>query len=188
MNFALIYRVVNAFLACLSTQQKSFSHILLPNTDTELYTEVQIHHYEAPPGYCFDILCQDDPIMDNPQLHDYNKDLMIQNFIKVVKEDFEYFKEGPAKKHLIYAMGSDFQYQNANQNFKNMDKLIKYVNELTAETGIEALYSTPTCYLKGIYDDFVAEYPDYEWATKDDDFFPYASAEHAYWTGYFTSR
>lgn len=26
------------------------------------------------------------------------------------------------------------------------------------------------------------------WPTKDDDFFPYASDPHAYWTGYFTSR
>ena len=27
-----------------------------------------------------------------------------------------------------------------------------------------------------------------EWPTKNDDFFPYASDEHGYWTGYFTSR
>ena len=26
------------------------------------------------------------------------------------------------------------------------------------------------------------------WPTKNDDFFPYASDEHGYWTGYFTSR
>ena len=26
------------------------------------------------------------------------------------------------------------------------------------------------------------------WPTKTDDFFPYASDPHAYWTGYFTSR
>lgn len=29
---------------------------------------------------------------------------------------------------------------------------------------------------------------DITWPTKDDDFFPYASDPHAYWTGYFTSR
>ena len=27
-----------------------------------------------------------------------------------------------------------------------------------------------------------------EWPIKNDDFFPYASDEHGYWTGYFTSR
>ena len=30
--------------------------------------------------------------------------------------------------HIIMTMGSDFQYQSANMWFKNLDKLIKYVN------------------------------------------------------------
>ena len=149
----------------------------LPGLDSELYTEIQIHHYEAPPGFCYDSLCTDEPIMDDTNLHDYNKDRLIDKFISQVKADLEKFREGPANKHMIYAMGSDFQYQNAGQNFKNMDKLIKYVNERTAETGIEALYSTPSCYLKGLYDDMINNYPDYEWATKTDDFFPYASGK-----------
>ena len=59
-----------------------------------------------------------------------------------------------------------------------MDKLIKYVNEKTEESGIEALYSTPSCYLKALYDDYVNIYPDFEWSTKDDDFFPYASGKY----------
>ena len=28
----------------------------------------------------------------------------------------------------MMTMGSDFQFENAHQNFKNLDKLIKYVN------------------------------------------------------------
>ncbi len=35
---------------------------------------------------------------------------------------------GFATNHIIMTMGSDFQYENANEWFKNMDKLIKYVN------------------------------------------------------------
>jgi hypothetical protein len=35
---------------------------------------------------------------------------------------------GYATKHIIATFGSDFQYENALSNFKNMDKLIKYVN------------------------------------------------------------
>lgn len=47
---------------------------------------------------------------------------------------------------------------------------------------VNLFYSTPSCYLKALHD------ADLEWTTKSDDFFPYASDPHAYWTGYFTSR
>jgi lysosomal alpha-mannosidase len=33
-----------------------------------------------------------------------------------------------ATNHIIMTMGQDFQYHNANEWFKNLDKLIKYVN------------------------------------------------------------
>jgi lysosomal alpha-mannosidase len=35
---------------------------------------------------------------------------------------------GYATNHIINTMGSDFQYENANEWYKNLDKLIKYVN------------------------------------------------------------
>lgn len=43
-------------------------------------------------------------------------------------------------------------------------------------------YSTPSCYLKSLHNS------NNTWPTKTDDFFPYASDPHAYWTGLFTSR
>ena len=76
----------------------------------------------------------------------------------------------------------DFHYQAAHAWYINLDKLIKYTNEGTARHGVRLLYSTPTCYLKALHDEGLM------WPEKSDDFFPYASDPHAYWTGYFTSR
>lgn len=50
------------------------------------------------------------------------------------------------------------------------------------ESAINIFYSTPSCYLKAVHDEKLS------YSVKDDDFFPYASDPHSYWTGYFTSR
>ena len=58
--------------------------------------------------------------------------------------------------------------------YKNMDKLIHYVNQ---DGRVNTFYSTP------------AEYVDnknglnHSWPLKTDDFFPYADCPHCYWTG-----
>ena len=48
----------------------------------------------------------------------------VQAFIQAAHDE----ARGFATNHIIMTMGSDFQYQNANEWFKNIDKLIKYVN------------------------------------------------------------
>ena len=59
----------------------------------------------------------------------------------------------------------------------------RYVNaEQVNGSDVNVFYSTPSCYLKSLHDS------NQEWSDKIDDFFPYASDPHAYWTGYFTSR
>ena len=67
--------------------------------------------------------------------------------------------------------------------FKNMDKLRNYFNANHDKHGINILYSTPSCYLKSLHDTKQDGWPE-----KKDDFLPYASDPHAYWSGYFTSR
>lgn len=47
---------------------------------------------------------------------------------------------------------------------------------------MHVLYSTPACYLKALHES------SRRWPEYDDDFFPYADSEHAYWTGYYSSR
>lgn len=65
--------------------------------------------------------------------------------------------------------------------------LYRYSNNLqTNGTKYNLIYSTPSCYLKAVYDETMKN--NIKWPVKIDDFFPYASDQHAYWTGYFTSR
>ncbi|CAF5185294.1 unnamed protein product, partial [Rotaria magnacalcarata] len=80
-------------------------------------------------------------------------------------------------------MGSDFQYENANQWYKNLDKLIRYVNAQQVNgSGVNIFYSTPTCYL------YALNKVNRTWTTKTDDFFPVSLNPHGILTGYFTSR
>ena len=49
--------------------------------------------------------------------------------------------------HTVFTMGLDFHYQDANKWFRNLDKLVYYMNQIP---GVNVFYSTPTCYLKVI--------------------------------------
>ncbi|XP_053388235.1 lysosomal alpha-mannosidase-like isoform X2 [Mercenaria mercenaria] len=146
----------------------------------DLFTGVLPNLYQPPSGFCFDVFCDDEPIMDDHRLHDYNVDQKVKDFIKAAEEQAIHYKTN----HIVMTMGSDFLYQNANHWYKNLDKLIKYTNMLqeTNNSNINVLYSTPSCYL------YQLNRADQEWTTKSDDFFPYAHQNHSFWTGYFTSR
>ena len=52
------------------------NHVITGNVH-DLLTGVLIHHYEPPSGFCYDLLCQDEPIMDNPELKGYNVDRLV---------------------------------------------------------------------------------------------------------------
>lgn len=144
-----------------------------------LFTGALFNNYSPPRGFCFDIFCDDEPIMDDPTMHDYNVNRRVNEFIDAVKE----WKGGYQGNHLMMTMGEDFNYNNARTWYKNLDKLIKHTNDRQkAGLKINLLYSTPSCYLKSVHETNPIK------TTKSDDFFPYASDPHAYWTGYFTSR
>jgi lysosomal alpha-mannosidase len=144
-----------------------------------LFTGVLPNGYGPPGSFCYDMFCADPPIMDDPRLHDYNVPERVQSFIQAAQNE----AVGFATNHIIMTMGSDFQYENANEWFKNMDKLMKYVNAQQASgSNVNVFYSTPSCYL------YALNKAGRAWTSKTDDFFPYAHHPHGFWTGYFTSR
>ncbi|CAF1146005.1 unnamed protein product [Rotaria sordida] len=144
-----------------------------------LFTGILPHGYDAPDSFCFDILCTDAPIMDDARLYDYNVPERVQAFINVAHNEAISY----TTNHIIMTFGSDFHDQNANEKFKNLDKLIKYVNAQQENgSNVNVFYSTPSCYL------YALNKANKQWTSKTDDFFPYATHSHGFWTGYFTSR
>lgn len=145
----------------------------------QLFTGVLPNTYSPPAGFCFDEECNDDPIVDDVESREYNVPKIVEKFIKIAKLESKSY----ATNNLIMTMGQDFNYHNANIWFKNLEKLMYYVNEKQKNgSDVNVFYSTPSCYLYSL------NQANLTWSTKSDDFFPYSSDVHSYWTGYFTSR
>lgn len=143
---------------------------------SDLFTGVLYNGYGPPGGFCFDDTCSDPPIVEDERSEEYNVPAKVAAFVDASNNQAANYKTN----HIVMTMGSDFQYQNANKWYKNLDLLIKHVNK--RQNKINVFYSTPSCYLLAL------NKANQNWTTKSDDFFPYASDPHAFWTGYFTSR
>jgi lysosomal alpha-mannosidase len=143
----------------------------------DIFTGVTYNNYGPPLSFCYDQSCADPPIMDDHDLAGYNVDERVYSFINYSIHQAEHFKTN----NIMMTMGEDFNYENANLWYKNLDKLISYVQK--NDSSINVMYSTPS-----IYTQYVNEDQDLKLSLKTDDFFPYADTPWSYWTGYFTSR
>ena len=43
-------------------------------SEADIFTSILYNQYQAPSGFCFDVLCTDEPIIDDPNSADYNVD------------------------------------------------------------------------------------------------------------------
>lgn len=48
--------------------------------EADLFTGVLFNTYSAPKGFCFDILCEDEPVIDDEKSPDYNADKRVSRF------------------------------------------------------------------------------------------------------------
>uniref|UniRef100_A0A8C2SJT5 Alpha-mannosidase n=1 Tax=Capra hircus TaxID=9925 RepID=A0A8C2SJT5_CAPHI len=112
----------------------------------DLFTSVLPNMYSPPEGLCWDMLCADKPFVeDDVRSPEYNAKELVHHFLKLATDQGKLYRT----KHTVMTMGSDFQYENANMWFKNLDKLIQLVNAQQQANGsrVNVLYSTPACYL-----------------------------------------
>ena len=156
-------------------------------------------NYGPPGGFCFDILCDDESLVDDNQTRLLERmEIFVQHLARQANET--------VGNHIMVTMGSDFHFQNAAINFANIDLLISSLmnfqdwNMLHAADymgprfdRINIFYSTPEYYTAQKNQETIrynqrTNTTQSLWETKHDDFFPYADCPHCYWTGYFTSR
>ncbi|EDV58294.1 lysosomal alpha-mannosidase [Drosophila erecta] len=143
-----------------------------------LFSGMLYNFYSDTPGFCFDILCTDEPVIDGAS-EENNVKQRVDDFISYAQNVSDVY----ITNHIMVPMGGDFQYEDAKVNYKNMDKLIKYINERQASgSNYNIFYSTPSCYLNSLHQSLQS------WPNKTQDFFPYAHEKNSFWTGFFTSR
>ena len=107
--------------------------------DSDIFTGVLYNGYNPPPGFCYDQLCADTPIL----FHDNVKE-SVDKFVEAACEQASQYKTN----YIMLTMGSDFHYQIATEWYSNLDKLIKYVNAVSAGILIFAcfLFVPDKCY------------------------------------------
>ena len=93
---------------------------------SQIFTGVTYSGYGPPGGFCFDQKCVDPPIQDDPRLFDMNVQDRVNLFVQEACKQANSYRTN----HIMMTMGEDFMYENANLWFKNLDKLIKYVNQV----------------------------------------------------------
>ncbi|KAL7231292.1 hypothetical protein ACSBR2_009540 [Camellia fascicularis] len=144
-------------------------------SSSQIFTNTFPVHYSPPNGFEFEVSDDFMPVQDNPLLYDYNVEQRVNDVINAAITQANVTRTN----HIMWTMGDDFQYQYAESWFKQMEKLIHYVNK---DGRINVLYSTPSLYTDAKNAENVS------WPLKTDDYFPYADNTNAYWTGFFTSR
>ncbi|XP_076264017.1 lysosomal alpha-mannosidase-like [Rhynchophorus ferrugineus] len=151
---------------------------------SDIFTSILFNHYDAPRGFCFDILCADNPLVDDVNSAEYNIAEKAEEFIA---EHIRPMMQSFQTSNVIIPMGRDFAYQQAEAWFTSMDRLIKYVNIKQDFNGTKyhMMYSTPSCYTAAVHKESQGQLSS---KLKTDDFLPYGSESMAYWTGYYTSR
>lgn len=94
---------------------------------SQIFTGVLYNGYDPPKGFCYDNFCADPPIQDDPNLFNLNVERRVDAFVEITCEQASHYKTN----NVMLTMGSDFQYENAERWYKNLDKLIRYVNEVS---------------------------------------------------------
>ena len=76
------------------------------NNSQHLFTGINYNVYGPPPDFCWDLLCNDEPLVDDPESHSFNLDRRLSQLVKYVRGQAEAYRTN----NIALTMGEDFQY------------------------------------------------------------------------------
>lgn len=130
--------------------------------DTDIFTTILHNHYSAPDGYNFEDHRND--------INDRNAAQKADKFVEIARN---WNRDYGNTNQVLIPMGDDFMYRNADNWYRNMDRLI---NEIKARhSDVDVFYSTPNCYIKAVNE------LNRTFSERNVDYL-------TYWVGYYTSR
>lgn len=127
------------------------------------------------------------PVPDDPFQDPVTGQMLMELFHRVASQQ----GAETQGRNVMWTMGDDMTYEDAEPVFLMIDRLIRAVTESAdfwPHDKIIARYSTPQEYVAAKQAEQMAA-PNTSWPLKNaSDFFPYADSPHKVWTGYFASR
>ncbi|KAF8400068.1 hypothetical protein HHK36_015943 [Tetracentron sinense] len=81
-------------------------------------------NYEPPSGFYFEVNDESAIVQDDIDLFDYNVQERVNDFVAAAVSQANITRTN----HIMWTMGTDFKYQYAHTWFRQLDKLIHYVN------------------------------------------------------------
>ncbi|XP_075222185.1 lysosomal alpha-mannosidase-like [Lycorma delicatula] len=169
--------------ARMKTKRAEFLWKTSPNLgkSTDIFTVVMYNHYSPLDGFHYGPHRRNDAIVDEIGNPEYNVDVKVSQILNEARTRSKLYNTN----NVYITWGDDFTFQNAHVWFKNIDKIIKNINEKKVRNtdDFHIFYSTPSCFIKSVNSD-----KNLTLTNKNDDFFPYVMSGYSYWTGYYTSR
>ena len=146
--------------------------------DSSIFTSIPFWQYGPPPGFDFDIMADNNPIVDDPESPLYNLESKAEQLVTFLRAVATRYRGD----QVMYTFGGDFQYGDARITYQNQQTLRKYINQNSEKFNMTFVYSTPNDYVQALMKQNLA-YP-----TNRNDFFPYRDYPYNWWTGFYTSR
>ena len=144
----------------------------------QILTHVFSGDYCYPQGFfageSFD---SDDTFVSDDTLETFNAPDKMAQFVNYVQQQYSQ-RRG---QNIMIPMGCDFAYQNAKEEFENVERAISYINTHN-QANMQLRMSTPSEFIDALKSENI------EWPVRYEDSIPYADSADDWWTGYFSSR